>query len=1210
MVKDENPNAEILDINVFPLSGVRLIEASAGTGKTFTITGLYLRLLLGHGNDNAYPNGPLRVEQILVVTFTEAATAELRRRIRERIHQARIAFVRKESSDPIIQLLLQDIDPVDYPSAVRVLLNAEREMDSAAIYTIHGFCQRMLLQNAFESGSRFISEFVTDESALKSFVVADYWRKQFYPLRIDLAAEIRRLWPHPANLLHSISRYLSGKSPSFLVAPLKGDLDSLHQKNLSRIKKIKQDWLTVSSEVETLFDNSGVKRQSYNKKYLPIWIDTLTQWAQEITTNYFVPDVLVKFGQKVLDEKTKVGGMPPQHSTFELIDDFLDQDVSIQAPLLAHAIDSCRVALTEIKQEKLLLSFDDLLVQLSSAIDVDRLGALTERIRSLYPVAMIDEFQDTDPLQYSIFSRIYLHSKESGLFMIGDPKQAIYAFRGADIFTYIKARNQVAAHYTLATNWRSTQDMIAATNTIFSHAHSPFLYDQDIPFFPVKSSPNAENNYWVLNGQRQPALTYWWPEDTQKLWNKSEYYQCMSIATASQIQTVLESAQDGQAVLVEGESKYDVMPGNIAILVRTGHEGKLIQNALSKQGIASVYLSNRESVFSTRLAKDILLLMDAIFHIDDDRKLKSCLASPLFSLDIYYLDQLSEDELLWETTVTEFRFYAQIWLERGIQPMLRSVLLKRRISERWLNEMEGERKLTDYLHICELLQQASIELNSQTGLIRWLSQSISNVDQGLSSSEEQIQRLDSEKNLVQIVTIHKSKGLEYDLVFLPFMMNYRQASEAKYYDAQSDSTILDLSSASSSLISADKERLAEDLRLLYVALTRAVFGCFIGVAPLKLGRSSKGGTGAHFSALGYLLQDGKEGTIEDLKQSIDIQLNHHSSARVTLPPVIHSHHYQEPETSSESLVASKMSSRVETCWRMTSYSGLVRSRSHSWDASLDIPGFDIDSIEELPLLHFEEEGKNIFTFPKGARPGTFLHSVFENVDFTLSANHPDNEQKVIELLDNEQLDPEWLPILQDLISNVLETPLDGKNLRLNTKSNQNRVHELEFILPIELLQSSIINRAIKHYDTLSSHAVDLDFSSVKGMIKGFIDLVFEHDGLYYVLDWKSNYLGDSGSDYHPSRLDSAMIEHRYDFQYQIYTLALHRFLSTRIPDYHYEKHVGGVYYLFLRGMDGETKNGVFYTKPSVELIHELDLILYGKDIEPRMTLHDQMEFDL
>lgn len=487
-----------LNTMTFPLHGARLIEASAGTGKTFTIAGLYLRLLLGHGCPETKHQVPLTVDQILVVTFTEAATAELRDRIRARIHDARLAFARGKSSDPVIEPLLKEV--VDHQQAAEILLQAERQMDEAAVFTIHGFCQRMLTQNAFESGSRFNNEFVTDESHLKAQIVADYWRRNFYPLPIHLAGEVRRIWASPAALLADVNNYLTGLPLKLTVEAMQGSLAELHQENLQRIDELKALWRKDQDDYLALISDSEINKRSYTKKSLPTWLEAVNVWAASETTSYDYPDKLEKFAQSTLNEKTPKG-TPPTHAVFAAIDAFIAEPISLKAPLLAHAIEHCRDMLAQAKQQKQWLSFDDLLTNLSAAIDSDDSEQLTERIRTLYPVAMIDEFQDTDPLQYSIFSRIYLNNPECGLFMIGDPKQAIYGFRGADIFTYIKARNQVSSHFTLGTNWRSSADMIAAVNQVFDLPDSPFIYDDDIPFYPVNHSPKAQQRVWTMGAK-------------------------------------------------------------------------------------------------------------------------------------------------------------------------------------------------------------------------------------------------------------------------------------------------------------------------------------------------------------------------------------------------------------------------------------------------------------------------------------------------------------------------------------------------------------------------------------------------------------------------------------------------------------------------------------------------------------------------------------
>jgi exodeoxyribonuclease V beta subunit len=1200
----------------FPLHGTRLIEASAGTGKTFTIAGLYLRLLLGHGLSQSCHSHPLRVDQILVVTFTEAATAELRGRIRARIHEARLAFARGVSEDTLLQALLTEV--TDHTTAARRLLQAEREMDTAAVYTIHGFCQRMLLQNAFESGSRFQYELITDESHLKAQVVADYWRRQFYPLSFELASEVSRLWPTPWVLLDRIGTYLSGTALEFslqgsvMTDVVGGSLEGLHQENLARIDAIKTVWRQHQGDVFTVISTSDVNKRSYTKKSLPQWIEQVSAWAERETVDYECPDKLERFSQQYLQEKTPKG-TAPVHPLFSAVDEFLSRPVSLEAPLVTHAIRTCRMMLAQAKKTQQWLSFDDLLSHLSLALKGDRDGQLAERIRALYPVAMIDEFQDTDPLQYHIFSHIYAEQPDCGLLMIGDPKQAIYAFRGADIFTYIKARRQVASHFTLATNWRSARHMIASVNRLFMTANAPFIYQDDIPFLPVDASAPGEKRYWQLNRQIQPAMTYWWPNDSQTLLAKKEYEQIMAEATAARIQTILQSTASGQGWLVCDTEKKPIEPGHIAVLVRTGREGKLIKDTLARQGIASVYLSNRDSVFASPMALEIQRLLQAVLSPENERTLRATLASSLFNLAIHDLDALNDDEILWDSIVHEFQDYRRVWAEQGVLPMLRSVLYQRQLARQWLADTTGERTLTDYLHLGELLQQAAAEIDSEYGLLRWLTQSVADAAEGSGVNDEQIQRLESEKNLVQIITIHKSKGLEYDLVFLPFAMSYREAREAKYYDEKNDRVVLEMAASEPAMTLAEKERLAEDLRLLYVALTRSVYGCFVGVAALRKGRSGQSTSCAHLSAMGYLLQQGEVGDVTTLSQGLQSVVDPNEQSCIVSPPALPGTPFVVAEETREALPVKQFSGIIERRWRVTSYSNLVKQSGHPYlDASFEIPGFDIDSVDEMQTTSDEtEDARTIFTFPKGPAPGTFLHSLFEQIEFTEPIGGEENTRVVQTLMDKAAVDPAWLPVLQTMVEKVMNIPLDNRQLQLNQITAEKRLVEMEFLLPIALLQAPALNRILQKHDDLSAQAGDLGFSQVEGMLKGFIDLVFEYQGRYYVLDWKSNYLGNQPEDYHPTRLKAAMIEHRYDLQYHLYTLALHRFLQTRLADYSYRRHIGGVFYVFLRGVDGRAGHGIFSHCPDAAGIMALDRLITGQtDINTAVGGVGQMELDL
>ncbi|MGL4454489.1 MAG: exodeoxyribonuclease V subunit beta, partial [Plesiomonas sp.] len=932
-----------------PLFGERLIEASAGTGKTYTIAALYLRLLLGLGNDAAFARR-LQVNEILVVTFTDAATAELRDRIRARIRGARIFIMQLVQEPQIAASLLQDTrrtDPLlagiidsltDWPEAAHILLSAERQMDEAAVYTIHGFCQRMLTQNAFESGTLFEQTFLTDESALIQQVVLDFWRRHFYPLPLDMASVISQTWATPDALKHEVSRYLSGPMPKIKRQESDTDLVARHQKIMALITELKSAWLVVAADIEAHIADSGIPKNRYRKDWVAKWVGELTTWALQPTESYVHPDCLIRFKQTTLSELTSKG-IAPALPIFSQIDTFCEHSLTLRDLVINSAVHEMRQAMQQQKLTRAELSFDDLLSHLSSALKNDSLGLLGDAIRQRYPLAMIDEFQDTDPQQYHIFHTLYGGRQDTGLLMIGDPKQAIYAFRGADIFTYIEARRNVSAHYTLQTNWRSSRSMVNAVNRLFSHAVNPFLFEQDIPFLAVDAAPDAAERQFMLQGEVQPAMQLCCLGGERV--NNGDYQQQMAEACASSITHWLQSGIEGSALLGKTGKLRPVVAGDIAVLVRTGREAALIRQALSTRGVASVYLSNRESVFSSQEAGDLLRVLQACLLPGQERLLRAGLATPLLGLTAADLDLLNHDEWRWEMAVAEFEEYRQKWLKHGVLPMLRQLIQQRKLAENLLAGSEGERRLTNLLHLGELLQEAAAEQESEHALLRWLAQQIDKPQRG--GDDPQL-RLESDQNLVQIVTIHKSKGLEYPLVWLPFACSFR-AAKGDFYHDESLSAVLDLTGSEEAKVHAERERLAEDVRLIYVALTRAVYQCQIGIAPLSAGRgksenSKNKATDLHLSAFGYLLQQGQAGDAALLEQACtaladqDIALTApDSSTTCVLSPA---------KTLPNTLGVREFQGRIERNWWVTSYSNLSRHQ----DVAEWLPRFDQDAAGE------------------------------------------------------------------------------------------------------------------------------------------------------------------------------------------------------------------------------------------------------------------------
>tara|TARA_R110001583_G_scaffold16561_15_gene67879 strand:- start:18675 stop:22352 length:3678 start_codon:yes stop_codon:yes gene_type:complete len=1223
MMKESNNKPQSLNPLTFPLYGMRLIEASAGTGKTYTIASLFIRLLLGHGqtvSDNEVETEtahqiPLTVDKILVVTFTEAATAELRSRIRERIIDVRLDFMKGQSDDGFIQALISQSD--DLAIDIRLLRFAELQMDEAAIYTIHGFCQRMLMQNAFESGSLFQQNLLEDDSQLLLQSTNDFWRKHFYGLSVPLTELIFSYWQFPEQLKNELRSWLSRQDLQFIPHIENFDFKAKYDTSLLKIEKLKNDWLASETDYFDIITHSDVNKRSYSKANLPKWLKEISDWAFIQSSSLDLPKNLIKFSQKTLDEKTPKGATPT-HAVFTDIEKILEEDLSIKNTILVKATQWVREDLQKSKHSQSLLGFDDLLLRLDQALQHSPENHLAEQIKASYPIALIDEFQDTDPVQYRIFQTIYkpkehkpaeqatqvaleIDSRNAGLFMIGDPKQAIYSFRGADIFTYMKARKNVSAHYSLDFNYRSSPEMIDAVNSFFEFCPAPFIYEQDIPFLAVKA-PDIKRKQLVVNNDDDPspkALQFIHPKGGE---NAEGFKQSMTIACVNEIKNLLMLAQQGDAYIENTSNQKKAIAANdIAILVRTGKEAALIRKALLDENINSVYLSLKDSVYATLLAKDLLFILKACLNPDDERLLRSAIGCKLFALSPVKIHELMFDTKLWEQKIAQFFEYQALWQKRGVLVMLHTLFNEQGINQRLLKDAKGERLLTDLLHLSELLQKNSVEHDGGFALMRWFAEQVSQVN---GDNSEQKQRLESEKDLIQVSTLHKSKGLEYDIVFMPFTGLYQKPRDCLYHDPEQDFQLYyDLDNDKQHVALTEKEQLAEDLRLLYVGLTRSVYRCYIGIGSYKSGRIKNSPLAK--SALGYIcLQTGKDllaGDTEGLNRYLDKMCKTSQNISVRSFPSSNDHPYIATTDDLPLQSPSEFIGKIERNWWISSYSSLSRFHTVQQQPGTtpEISKTDPDVVEDVEqTLLLTTPQKTPFSFPRGAKHGSFLHLLFELIDFQ------NEDESLLSAVIAEQLEKHlyqdvemWTPILTKWFMQLLAFPLmsDSVNtIALKQLLPSAKKVEMQFFIDMKPIDSYQVNKLIKQFDDLSRRSGELQFQKVQGFLKGFIDLTFEFEGKYYVLDYKSNYLGDGLEDYNQTNIENMMIEHRYDFQYQLYTLALHRLLRSRLPDYDYEQHIGGVFYTFIRGMQTDETCGVYFNKPDFALIDGLDKLFSGE----------------
>jgi len=1207
----------VIDLNPqeVPLRGLTLIEASAGTGKTYSIATLYLRLLL---------EGRFEPDRILVVTFTEAATEELRERIRKRLAQA-LGWLRGDGGttrdeDPALTGLLRALP--DQNAALAWLADALTRMDEAAIFTIHGFCLRTLQDQAFESGSAFDAELITDESRLRARAVEDFWRLRVAAATAEEAAWVRGQWATPQALLRDLEPTLTLDDLRLLpevdeaeVAGARGELEQV----FGQLRRLWRDEGEAVAEI--LSSSAALNRRSYNKNVVAKAIAAAEALAAADEPPDELPEGFDRLTPAMLERGTKEGQAPTAHPFFDLCGRYPELlsrlRVRAKALFLTSARRHVREALERSKRDEGLWYFDDLLRRLDLALGAEGGPALAAAVRERYPVALIDEFQDTDPQQYRIFRRIYEGRPDCGLFLIGDPKQAIYAFRGADIFTYMRARDdseREGRQYGLRVNWRSGSRLIEAVNCLFGTAHAPFIYEPHIGFDPAQPSPKADEEQLRIEGAEPVPLELWMlllDEGNQTtrppgFIRSDAALEEAARACAEHVAHLLNLAAKGRATIGD----RSLQPADIALLVRTHREGDLVQQALRRCGVASVSLS-QEGVLATEDAEELATLLGALVDLQDEGRVRAALATSLLGRSASELERLADDELAWEGLLARFHAYAERWRSQGLMVALQELLAAEEVPARLLRRPDGERRLTNLLQLLELLQLASAEHPGQDGLLRWLA------DQRAGGERDEARqlRLESDEGLVQVVTLHKSKGLEYPLVFIPFPWSHfkqpKPAPPAFFHTPDSRVACLDLGSDEEPEHRALErtEQLAERLRLLYVGVTRAAKLCVLCWGKIN---------GIQDAALAYLLhRDPESETPASRMQRLseeEIRADLQTLAG-RAPQAIQVRDLPQPTgarwagipVDRDRLQAREFGSTIDEGWRVSSYSALVRGEDTErpdYDASAEVP---VPDPEPEPEAEAPTVPDLLFELPTGTHAGHFLHEVLENLDFP-TARDETLGKVVRDLLERygglgarrvpiDGDDRDWAPVIEELVTNVLDTWLDAAGtVRLRDLAAADRISEMEFHFPVAGLDPAALRQVLALSPDHAGSAYGLGFQPLRGLMRGFIDLVFRHEGRFYIVDYKSNRLGGRLAAYEREGMRDAIRHHHYDLQYLIYTLALHRLLGWRLPGYDYERHFGGVYYLFLRGMRPELGSGcgVWHDRPSFELIDALDGLFDGR----------------
>jgi len=1171
-----------------PLTGTTLIEASAGTGKTHTITTLVLRLLLERG---------LEIGQILVVTYTRAATFELRERVRARLLAGLSTLAAPASDDDPELRELFAARQAQAQDDRKTLQRALRDFDQAAIFTIHGFCQRVLAEHAFESAAPFELELSEDEQPLLQEIALDYYARVAYEADPELVGALDANKVVPSSL-SELAR-ATASDPGLIVLP--EQTAARPELAIERLQHAQQRtaaaWRADRAGLLAALTGGALHGAKYKARdILGAWADALD--ALGSFAPWAIPDCVHKLTPEALRSGINQGQrFNVDHPFFAAAAELSAAHAQVSQLGAAHAlhvrrglVDYARAELARRRDALGVRGFDDLLQRLDAALEGESGERLQRVLGERHPAALIDEFQDTDPVQYRIFARCYRGEGRS-LFLIGDPKQAIYGFRGADVFAYLQAaRDARDSTYTLGINRRSDPALLTALNALWMRGPQPFLLPQ-IRFSPVRALAGAQNR---LRGPGAALALLLLPSG-EKASTKGRGEARVPRLVAAEVSQLLASGTelDGRPVL----------PRDIAVLCRTNSQARATQDALAQLGIPTV-LDGDSNVLESETADELSQVLWAVAAPSDGRKLGAALISTLLGVGAASLERLrnaGEGEQDW---LERFAAWNQLWHARGFMPMFHALLDDADVRARLLARSDGERRLTDLLHLGELLHDAATRQHlGPLALLQWLGEMRSDRSKRAELAGESAQvRLEHDEHALRIATIHRSKGLEYPIVFAPFLWTSWRGgdSTARFHDpADHHARKLDIGSSrldDHKQLARDEE-LAEALRIAYVAITRAKHRCY-----LVWGRFTASG----HSPLGYLLHHGP-GQLEpaDVDAALK-QIASDAALRAALEPMVirsegtielraiaeDAAPYRAAAAGMERLSARSASRELRAELRATSFSRLTAEPEpqSGADEAPDVDGNALADVEPAPL---PVQPLAMHALPAGPGPGTLIHAIYEQIDFERS----DPEQlpaQAARVLSAFGLDAERIQAGVVLgIDQSLRTPLDASDpsFTLASIATSARLNELEFTLctPGAAQLSPARLAAVFERAAISERLPDyaervraLPSSAPAQFLKGFIDLVFRRAGRWYVVDYKSNLLGLEPGAYAQPALARAMAEHHYVLQYHLYSLALHRYLQLRVPGYDYARDFGGAYYLFVRGMAPEhpSGTGVFFDRPT------------------------------
>lgn len=1240
------PEPRDLDALALPLQGSHLIEASAGSGKTWNIALLYVRLVLGAApGQPGLP--PLDARRILVVTYTDAATQELRSRIHTRLRQAVQVMqgAPNTASDDTAALaalraLREHYPAAQWPALAARLDAAAQALDEAPISTIHGWCQRILREHALLSGEPFALEVLTDTAALLQQCAQDWWRVHVQPLPTELASAVLASYPHPRAVLDAVKPLLEHAAswaaalPGGADTPLPTLLQQAQAQRRAALQALKAPLHAWADEADKVLTAHALLARLGRPADVRGWLDKLRRWSAEPDDARLPLTHTARQRLTLAHLQQTEGTLPPEAENLDLwralrhLEQALRSLPDVAGAVVRHAAAWIDQRMRAQLRQQQSLTYDEMLRRVDEALSGPHGPALAARLRQRQPAALVDEFQDTDPRQWRILRAIYQPERaapDTALLLIGDPKQAIYAFRHADIHSYLQARRACGPRvWRLGTNHRSSEAMVRAVNALFAHAEhqSPdgaFGFGGggtgQVPFVPVQ--PRGLALRWCEGGRdNAPALTLALPPS-----GDAAPHDTLAQACAA---TVARWLADPRTGLVDAEGRlHRLQPSQIAILVNEREEAQRIGRALRHHGLPSAYRSERAPVWTTPQAEDLALWLQACARPHDRDAVAHALLAASTGLDTAEVHALLADEQGWEQTLQRFAHYHALWLRHGVLAAVRQLMIDHAVPARLLRRAgdagSGRRALVNLLHLAEWLQ-ARAPREGVRGIQTTLTL-LQQARRGLlggqddDASAPQV-RLESDGGAITLITVHKAKGLEFDVVLLPFGVRPRplaapkshQLGVVRWHDAEGHLhvTLSDEGDAwSHALQRGEHERQLEDVRKLYVALTRARHATWAGI-PLD----DVFGVSAWAQVLGLPGHHPGEQGVEAITQALQ-RLSDGSGGTIAWRPTEALRHAPtaRPQDAAPPPPAypHQARARATPTWWIASYTALTRAAADPGpppEAAADHHAGDDDPTPDSPPAapagHAVGTPDPWHRWPRGAQAGVVLHALLQHCAeqrWAPAANDAATLQPIAQRLlaqhgwpaDRQTIDAADLAVWA---VRIVQRPLPLPGAAPVALAQLERAWpEVGFWLPIDAtVPADTLDRRIAQHVLPGQPRPALSGPVLHGMLKGYIDLVFAHDGRYWVLDHKSNALGDTDDAYHPAAVQAEVLRQRYDVQAVLYLLALHRLLRQRLPGYNPARHLGGALCAFWRGVDHPSA-GVWCAPTPVALLDELDALL-------------------